>query len=91
MNLSPYHRFPRYGSTLHFKLESKTKNSSIYKLLKFIEIESQNYPYKNQYHLLDPNSNTYPQWVLNHFPELKVKLPFLAIGKNYLKNKKNSF
>ena len=87
MNISFYHRNPKYGSTLHWKIETSNKYSKEFQLLQFIEKNSINYPYKNQYHLLGPNSNTYPQWVLNHFPELKVKLPFLAIGKNYLKKR----
>jgi hypothetical protein len=41
-----------------------------------------NYKFKNKYNLLGPNCNTYVQWILNQFPETKIKLPFLAIGKN---------
>lgn len=78
-------RHIRYNSKLHFTIQGD-KNSVAQKLVSFILTKSEKYPLIKEYNLLGPNSNTYPQWVLNHFPELKVKLPFLAIGKNYLKN-----
>ena len=79
-------RHIRYNSKIHFTVEGD-KNSLAYKLASFILTKSTKYPLIKEYKLLGPNSNTYPQWVLSHFPELKVKLPFLAVGKNYLKNR----
>jgi hypothetical protein len=51
----------------------------------FIENSKNIYPYREKFVLLGPNSNTYGQWVLDNFPEFKIKLPFNAIGKNYKK------
>jgi hypothetical protein len=48
---------------------------------KFVNENYLNYKYKNQYKLLGPNCNTYIQWIINKFPQAKIKLPFLAIGK----------
>lgn len=88
MNLFFYFKTKiKFGSTLHWKIETSDKHSREFELLQFIEKNSNNYPFRNKYKLRGPNSNTYPQWVLNHFPELKLKLPSMAIGKNYLKNK----
>lgn len=52
-------------------------------VLKFVEQSKYEYPYLKKYILTGPNSNTYVQWVLNKFPELKVKLSWHFIGKNY--------
>jgi hypothetical protein len=53
------------------------------KVIKCIEDSQSNYPYRNKYSLIGPNSNTYIQWVLDQFPEFKIKLSFRFIGKNY--------
>ena len=42
-----------------------------------------NYPYRDKYALISPNSNTYVQWVLNQFPNSGLKLPWNSFGKNY--------
>lgn len=49
----------------------------------FIENSFETYPAKETYSLLGPNSNTYTQWVLDHFPETNIHLPWNAIGKRY--------
>ncbi len=53
------------------------------KVIKCIEDSQSNYPYHNKYSLIGPNSNTYIQWVLDQFPEFKIKLSARFIGKNY--------
>jgi hypothetical protein len=53
------------------------------KIIDFIESSPQKYLNRNRYSFTGPNSNTYAQWVLNNFPELKVKLPWNCFGKNY--------
>ena len=58
------------------------------RIIDFTDKSQENYPYCFKYSLIGPNSNTFPQWVLNHFPETNIKLPWNAIGKNYL-NKNN--
>jgi len=42
------------------------------------------YPWANEYQLFPgPNSNTFPAWVGNQVPELKLDMPFRAIGSGY--------
>jgi len=53
------------------------------KIISLIENTEKSYPYCNNYYFNGPNSNTYLQWVLNNFPELKIKLSWRFIGKNY--------
>ena len=52
-------------------------------MISFIEEMPNNYKYLNKYKLLGPNSNTFVNYVINKFPESKLKLPWNAIGKNY--------
>ena len=48
-----------------------------------IESSPQEYPYCDTYSLKGPNSNSYVQWVLNHFPHSGLRLPWNCFGKNY--------
>lgn len=59
------------------------ENSLAKEIVDFIENSQNTYPYLNTYHFIGPNSNTYVQWVLNKFPDFRVKLPWNAVGKNY--------
>ena len=59
------------------------ENSVAKKMALHIENSKNIYPYCNYYRLSGPNSNTFAQWVLNNFPEFKVKLPWNSFGKNY--------
>lgn len=52
-------------------------------VIDFVEKSKDNYPYINEYSGCGPNSNTYVQWVLDKFPEFKIKLSWRFIGKNY--------
>jgi hypothetical protein len=61
-------------------------NPEVEKLVNIVENSGRIYPYWNKYFLTGPNSNTYVQWILNRFPELKIKLPWNAFGKNYKKS-----
>ena len=65
-------------------LEASIDGKTAEKMIKIIKNSSKNYPHCNNYNLLGPNSNTYIKWVLDHFPELKFKLSWRAIGKNYI-------
>ena len=49
----------------------------------FIERSPTIYPYRDRYFLGGPDSDTYAQWVLNQFPEWKVRLPWNCFGKNF--------
>lgn len=53
------------------------------KMIDFIYNSPNTYNNRNEYKLLGPNSNTYTQWIINNFPESKLKLPYNAYGKNY--------
>ena len=64
------------------------EKSSAKKMLNFIENSKNNYPFCDKYFPTGPNSNTYVQNILNHFPEFKFKLPWNAFGKNYRKGLK---
>ncbi len=59
------------------------ENSIAKKMIDFIESSHANYAYGDGYRFRGPNSNTYAQWVLGHFPEFKAELPWNAIGKGY--------
>jgi len=86
MNLNPFYHEPRFGNKLIGQIEGSTAE----KMIKFIEKSPKIYPYKKLYKLYPgPNSNTYPQWVINHFPQSKLKLPWNAFGKAYAKRIKD--
>ena len=44
------------------------------------------YPYKKEYSMTGPNSNTFTAWILCKIPELNLQLSRRAIGKGYSKN-----
>jgi Protein of unknown function (DUF3750) len=68
-----------------FSIIEGDENSIARKMADFIENSPKIYPYCNKYHFVGPNSNTYVQWILNQFPELKIKLPWNCFGKNFQK------
>lgn len=53
------------------------------RMIECIEASPRTYPYRNIYHLAGPNSNTYVQWVLNHFPGSGLRLPWNSFGKHF--------
>lgn len=59
------------------------ENSIAQNIVEFIENSEKYYPYSNKYFLTGPNSNTYVQWVLKRFPEVRIKLSWRFIGKGY--------
>jgi hypothetical protein len=63
------------------KIEKVIQGKLAEKMSKFINENYLNYKHKNQYKLLGPNCKTYIQWIINKFPQAKVKLPFLTIRK----------
>lgn len=74
-----------WKARLEYKLEDN--QDTVKKLITEIENSLLDYPYKDQYYGLGPNSNSYPMWILNKFPEIKVKLPYNAVGRNFFKGK----
>ena len=65
------------------RLLGKIEDEVAERMAKFIKDSPGAYPYVEKYFLSGPNSNTYAQWILNHFPEIKIELPWNAFGKNY--------
>jgi hypothetical protein len=72
-----------WNARLECELEGE--QDLIKKVIEAIENSFNNYPYTNKYNLLGPNSNSYPMWILNKFPEIKVRLPNNAVGRNFFK------
>ena len=62
---------------------SGEKGSLAHLMAKFIREETPNYPLQKIYRYLGPNSNTYAQWVIDHFPKSGFTLPRRAIGRKY--------
>ena len=65
------------------KLLAKIEWKSAEQLIKTIENSKKTYPYKNIYHFIGPNCNTYVQYILNKHPKIKIKLPWNALGKGW--------
>ena len=58
--------------------------SLAHRMIAFIENTPNTYPHLDEYRTYPgPNSNTFAQWVLNHFPESELTLPWNAFGKNF--------
>ncbi len=73
----------RFESKLLGKIEG-AKNSLAKKIVDFIEKNAGKYKYAYKYRYVPgPNSNSFVQWILDEFPESRLKLPQHAIGKNY--------
>jgi hypothetical protein len=82
IGIFPYINKFFWSSRLMGSIEGN-EGSLAHHLTEYIQNSENDYPYRNKYSLSGPNSNTYAQWVLSHFPEFKVKLPWNAFGKNY--------
>jgi len=80
MRLSRYHKNFHWKSRLEGSLEGK-KGSTAEKINKFLKDCQKKYPFTYKYFLPSPSSNTFTQWVLDNFPEAKIKLPWNAFGK----------
>ena len=74
---------PRFKGKILQHLCGK-EGSEVEKIVKFISKSYEKYPFTEKYNMImGPNSNTFPQWVMDHFPNSGLKLPFTAWGKNY--------
>lgn len=63
---------------------SWSKGSLAYNIVSFIKNNYIRYPHISNYNFFVwPNCNTFIQWILKHFPEIKFKLPRNAIGKSH--------
>jgi len=59
------------------------ENSKAREAIEFIKNSENTYPYLDTYRFYGPNSNTYVQNVLNHFPEFGMNLSLRFIGKGF--------
>lgn len=78
----PYSRKYHWRGRLLGYVEGK-EGSLAHRMAEFIEHSGETYPYSKTYSLFGPNSNTYAQWILNHFPESGLYLGWRSVGKNY--------
>ena len=82
MRIFLYKKHFFWKSKLIGTLEGK-KGSTAEKMNVFLKNCPKEYPFTHKYVLPSPDSNTFTQWVLNKFPEVKIKLPWTAFGKNH--------
>ena len=84
-------QLPFEGTQITFFINKKwesnvlgyTEGDVARRAIDFIETTEMHYPYCFKYFSLGPNSNTYVQWILDKFPEFKIKLSWRFIGKNF--------
>ncbi|MEI7749994.1 MAG: DUF3750 domain-containing protein [Candidatus Moraniibacteriota bacterium] len=67
------------------KLLGKVEGDRAKEMIDFIKTSGERYPYRDRYSLIGINSNTYAQWVLDHFEDVDLKLPHNSFGKNAVK------
>jgi hypothetical protein len=70
-----------YSLTWRGRMVASICGEDARRMIEIIEGAYTNYPHRNIYRLLGPNSNTYVQWVLDHFPNTALRLPWNAFGK----------
>lgn len=58
-----------------------SEGSMAERMSEFIIHSQENYSLCHRYFITGPNSNTYTQWILKHFPEFPARLPGNAFGK----------
>ncbi len=78
----PYIAYPIWKVRVAALIEGE-EDSLAKRLCDFLDSSFASYPYASRYSVFGPNSNTYPAWVLAHFPESRIHLPWNAYGKNY--------
>ena len=82
--LKKHHFSSEYWYSTLIDSVSGDDKSLAFRIVNFVEEMTPFYPHQENYVLFPgPNSNTYIAWILQKFPELKIKLPWNAFGKNY--------
>ena len=77
---------PRHGNAP--ELLSEKRGAGVGALISRIEAAVRDYPYAGEYLVWPgPNSNTFTAYLARAVPELDVRLPVTAIGKDYLDDK----
>lgn len=72
------------------KLLKQVEGDLAKRMIDVITSSYERYPIK-EYSLIGTNSNTYAQWVLDHFEELDFELPWNSFGKNAAKSPVRDF
>ena len=76
-------RNSRHPYTVH-SVTKGAANSPAAEIIHFLENKIMHYPFLERYRYLPgPNSNSFIQWVVNHFPDAGLELPPNAWGKRY--------
>lgn len=88
LSMNPFKMTSPYWNSKLIGHISGNVNSTARKIIKLLNRCDKVYPFNNIYFATGPNSNTFTQWILNHFPESSLKLPWNALGKGYKLNKK---
>tara|TARA_Y100001970_G_C14225893_1_gene855650 strand:+ start:1028 stop:1561 length:534 start_codon:yes stop_codon:yes gene_type:complete len=67
------------------KIIKEHRGKEVDKLIDAVEKAANIYPWKTIYNAFPgPNSNTFTAWIGKNVPELKLELPFSAIGSGYI-------
>jgi len=75
----------RYWFGAKPRVLNEHRGAGVDQLIDDVEKAVQAYPWKTTYRSLPgPNSNTFTAWVGKQVPELKLVLPFSAIGSGYV-------
>jgi Protein of unknown function (DUF3750) len=74
----------RYWYGAKPKMLLDRRGAGVDELITAVDKAAHDYPWKTTYKAFPgPNSNTFTAWVGKRVPELKLSLPFSAIGSNY--------
>ena len=82
IEIIPFFDRPTWRGALLGSIQGN-EGSSTQRMADFIARSRETYPFYHNYFITGPNSNTYTQWVLDHFPEFPAQLPKNAFGKGY--------
>lgn len=75
----------RYWYGARPQLLKDLRGAQVDQLIDAVDRAAQDYPWKNIYQVFPgPNSNTFTAWIAKEVPQLKLELPFKAIGSGYV-------
>ncbi|MEN8231693.1 MAG: DUF3750 domain-containing protein [Thermodesulfobacteriota bacterium] len=64
--------------------QGRLRGKEVDRLINCVDKAANSYPWKTAYRAFpSPNSNTFTGWIAKQVPELKLNLPFSAIGSGY--------
>ena len=74
----------RYWYGAKPELLQEHRGEGVDELIDAVDLAAREYPWKDSYKAFPgPNSNTFTAWVARQVPDLKLDLPFSAIGSGY--------